>query len=127
MDNASFGGIVCGLQLWNIDDVPAHTSGRNKGSVCVVLQLLTVQVGPFFLLASPVCCSGPSTIEGAIKVSSNNLAVVINFSIEHSSLSPRDASVGNKDIEASVELLDNFVDRLLDVLCISDIDLVCLA
>ena len=127
MDDASLGGIVCGLQLRDVNNVSAHAGRCDEGSICIVLQLLPVHVGPFLLLTSPVCSRGSGTIKGAVKIGSDNLAVVINLSVEHGSLRPRDTGVGNEDVEASIELLDDFVDHLMNVLRIGDVDLVGLA
>ena len=110
MDDTSLGGIVRRLQLWNVDNVPTHAGSGNETTVGEVLELLAMHAGPFHLLTSPVCTGSPGAVVGAVEVGGHDLTVVVNLSIQHSSLCPWDASVGNEDVETAIELFDNFVD-----------------
>lgn len=52
---------------------------------------------------------------------------MVEFAVQHGTLLPRDAGVGDEDVETAVEFLDDLVDGLGDVLRVQDVDLVCLA
>jgi hypothetical protein len=52
---------------------------------------------------------------------------VVDLAIESGSLSPGNAGVGNENVEATVEFLDDLVDGLLYWLPAGNIDLVRLA
>ena len=52
---------------------------------------------------------------------------MVDLTIESGALSPRNARVGNENVEATVEFLDDFVDSILYWLPAGNIDLVCLA
>ena len=127
MDDSGLGRVVSRLQLWNIDNVPAHTGCGNKAAICVVLQLVAMHVRSLIFLTSPVDTSGSGTVVGAVEIGSNDLAVVINLSVEHCSLSPWNTSIGNEDVKAAIEFLDDLVDRVAHVLGVGDVDLVGLA
>lgn len=127
MDDPSLGCIIRCLQLWDVDDVPTHASGSNEASVGEVLKLLAMHVCFLQLLASPMCTGSLGTVVSAIEIGGNDLAVMIDLSVEHCSLRPWDTGIGDEDVETAIEFLDNLVDRLLDMLGVCDVDLVCLA
>ena len=105
MDYAGFGRIISCLQLRNVDDMSTHTRSGNKAAVCETLKFVAVNVGTLLLLASPVSTSGFGTVECAVQIGSDNLTVVINFSVKHGTLRPWDTSIGNENVEATVEFL----------------------
>lgn len=124
MDHTSFGRVVGSLQLRDVDDVATHGSSGNEATVGEILQLVAVQVGSLLLLASPVSSGVLGTVEGTVKVSVDNIEVVLLRAIDHSALGPWDTSVGNEDIEATIEFLDGEIDGFLDGLDVPDVDLV---
>jgi hypothetical protein len=71
------------------------------------------------------CSAG--TVECSIQIGGYYFTIVIDFAIESWSLSPGNARVSDEDVEATIELLDDFIDSLLNWLPASNIDLVCLA
>lgn len=127
MDDAGLGCIVCCLQLRDINDMPAHTCGRDEAPSCKPFQLLSIQIGTLFLLTSPMCAGRSSTIKGAVKISSNDLMVVVDLSVKHCALTPWDTSISNKNIQPAVKFFYNLGDGLLDMLCVSHVDLIRLA
>ena len=127
VDDTSLGCIVRGLQLWNVDNVPTHASSSNETTVGIILELLAMHAGAFHFLTPPVCTGSLGAVVGAIKVGGNDLAVMVNFPVQHSSLCPWDTSVGDEDVETAIELFDNLINRFLDMFGISHIDLVRLA
>lgn len=84
-----------------------HTRSSNKAAVCETLQFFAVNVGTLLLLASPVSTSGFGTVECAVQIGSDNLTVVINFSVKHGALHPWDTSIGNENVEATVEFFND--------------------
>jgi len=50
--------------------------------------------------------------------------IVGNLAINHSALSPRNAGVGDEDVESTVELCNNDIDGLLYQRLVSNIDLI---
>ena len=127
MNDACLGGIVCSLQLRDVDNVSTHAGRSDEAAIREVFELLPIECGHLLLLASPMLASSPGTVEGRVKVRSHNLAVVVKLSVEHRALRPRDTSIGHEDVEAVVELLDDVVDDFFDVLGVGHIDLVGLA
>ncbi len=125
MDDASLGCIVRCLQLWDVDNVSAHASRSNEAAVGVILKLLAMHACSLHLLAPPVQTGSPGTVEGAVEIGGDDLAVMIDLSVKHRPLCPRDTGIGDEDVEAAIEFFDNLVNRFLDVLGIGDIDLVC--
>lgn len=102
----------------------AHGGSCNEAAVGEVLQLVAVQVGTLLLLASPVSSSILGAVESAIKVGVDNVVVVLVGTVNHGTLGPRDTSVGNEDVETTVQLLNGEVNGLLDGLDVPDVDLV---
>jgi hypothetical protein len=127
MDDTGLGGVVGSLHLWDVHDMSAHRSCGNKAAVAIVLQLLSVDIRTLLLLASPDVGSGSSTVEGSIKVGSDDVCVVLKFTLGHRSLGPWNARVSHEDIEAAVELLDNCGYSFFNCLWVLDVNLVCLA
>ena len=107
--------------------MPTHAGSSNEATVGEVLELLAMHACSFHLLASPVRTGGLGAIVSAVEIGGNDFAIVVNFTVEHRPLRPRDTGVGDEDIETAIEFLDYLVDRFLNVLGIGDIDLVCLA
>lgn len=107
--------------------MPAHTSSSHEATVGIVVQLLAVHRSHLFLLASPVLASGSSAVEGAVEIGSDDLAVVVDFAVEHGALSPWDTGIGDEDVETAIEFLDDLINHLIDVFGIGDVDLVGLA
>ena len=110
MNDSCFGCIVCCLQLWNVDDVSTHASCSNETAIGEVLELLAMHIGSFLLLTSPVCTGRLGAVVGAVEIGGHDLAVMVNLSVQHRSLGPGYPGVGNEDVEAAIELLDNLID-----------------
>lgn len=127
MDDTSLGGVVCTLQLRDIDNVSTHTSGSNKATIAVVLQLLAGHGSHFLLLTSPMCTGSTGTVKGAVEIGCDNLAVMVNLAVEHGTLCPWDTGVGDEDVEAATEFLDDLIDHLLNMLGVRHVDLIGLA
>ncbi len=127
VDDTSLGGIVRSLQLRDVDNMPAHRRRRDEAAVGEVLELVAIGIGALELLAAPDLAGRASAEEGAVKVGGDDLVVVGDLAADGGALGPGDAGVGNEDVEAAVELLDDFVDDLLDVGFVGDVDLVGLA
>lgn len=124
MNNTSLGGVVRSLQLGNVDNVAAHGGSGNKAAVCEVLQLVAEQVGALVFLAAPVSGGSTGTVPGSVKVGLHNIQVVLDGTIDTSTLSPWNTSVGNKDIEAATKVIDSLVDGLLSLLVVAEVRLV---
>lgn len=127
VDDTSLGTVVGSLQLRDVDNMSAHAGGSHEATIGEALELLAVHIGTLLLLAPPVRSSGPGTVESAVEVGGHNLVVVGDFTIEHGTLRPWDTSVGNENVETTIELLGNLVDRFLDTIGICDVYLVGLA
>lgn len=124
MYNARLGGVVRGLQLRDVDDMTRHTSRSDKRSTSEVLERLAIDRCAFLLLASPVLPSSAGTVECAVEIGCDDFAVVVNFSVEHGALGPGDTGIGDEDVEAAIEFLDDVVDGFLDGFVLCDINLV---
>ena len=127
MDDTSLGGVVCTLQLRDVDNVSTHTGSSNEATVGVVLQLLAGHGGHLLLLTSPMGTCSTSTVEGAVKIRCDYLAVMVNLPVEHGTLCPRDPGIGDEDVETAVEFLDDLINHLLNVLGVRHVDLISLA
>lgn len=127
MDDSRLGGVVCGLQLRDVDDVTAHRGGGDKAATSEVLELVAEDVGALDLLSPPVSSGRLGTVVGAVQVGVDDIQVVVNGAVHHGALGPWDTRVGDEDVEAAVEVLDGLVHSLLDLLSILDVDLVGLA
>lgn len=127
VNNTGFGGVVGSLKLGNVDDATAHGSSGNEAARGVVGQGLASKGGTLVLLATPVLGSGPGRVVSAVKVSLDDITVVVDRAVNHGALGPGDTGVGDKDVQAAIEVLDRLVDSLLNCLGISNINLVGLA
>lgn len=125
MNYTSFCSIVCCLHLWNVDNMPAHRCRCNKAAIREVLQFVSIDIRPFFLLSSPDGCHGSSTVIYPVKVGAHDLTVVIKPAFAGRALGPRDAGVGHENVETTVEFLENGLDGTFDFLGLLDVDLVC--
>ena len=124
MDDTSLGGVVRSLHLRDVDNGATHRRSGDEAAVGVVLERLAINGRLLLVLAAPVACGGASAVEGAVKVGADDLAVVVNLTVGHGALGPGDAGVGNEDVEAAVELLDDLGDGVVDSLRVRDVDLV---
>jgi hypothetical protein len=70
---------------------------------------------------------GLGAVIGAVEISLNNLAVVVKRTVNHGALGPRDTGVGDKDVEATIEVLDGLIDGLFNSFGVTNIELVSLA
>lgn len=66
-------------------------------------------------------------VEGSVQIGGDDLLVVGDLAVEHGTLCPWDAGVGDEDIETAAKVGDALVHGCLDGLVCSDVDLVCLA
>ena len=98
MDYSSFCAVIGRLQLWNIDDVATHTRSRDKASISVLFKCPAIDVRPLFLLPSPDSTGRSRTIEGAVKISRYDLAIMVDIAIKHRALRPWNTSVGDEDV-----------------------------
>jgi hypothetical protein len=126
MNHSSLGGIVGSLHLGEVDDVTTHRGSSYEATVCKVGKLVAVSVRALLFLAAPVVGSGLGTVESAIQVNADNIAVMLEGPIDHGALGPGNTGIGNEDIKPSIEVLDNFIHGLLDSFCVGDLDLVSL-
>lgn len=124
VDDTGLGGVVGCLHLGKVDNMTAHGGGSHETTVCEVGELVAIPISAFLLLAAPVGSGGLGAVEGTVEVDADHIAVVLESTIDHGSLSPRNTCVGNEDVETAVEVLDNVIDSLLDSLVVGDIDLV---
>lgn len=110
MDHPRLGGIICRLQLGDVDDVSGHGGSGDEGAALEVFDLVLL-----FLLA-PDGTAGASAVESAVQISIDYLMVVLELTVDHGALCPGDARVGYEDVETAVELgelgSDSFVDGL---------------
>jgi hypothetical protein len=126
VDDPSLRGIVRSLQLRYVDDMAAHTCCGYKAAI-LEIDLVAIDVGALLGLSPPVETRGTRAIERTIQVCIHHVMVVFDLAVEHRALRPRDAGIGNKNIEAAIEFLDNFVYHRVDMLLVSDVDLIGLA
>lgn len=124
MDHSTLGGVVSSLHLWEVDDVTAHGSSSHEAAVGEIGELVAVDVSALLLLTAPVRRGGPGAVECAVKVDVHDVAVVLDGSIHHGTLGPRDTGVGDENVQAAIEVLNNGVGGLLNGLGVSDLDLV---
>jgi len=127
VNDPGFGGIVGRLKLRNVDNMAAHAGSSDEASVPIVHQCPAIDVCTLLFLPPPDSTSRPGTIEGAIKIRSYNLAIMIDFAIEHRPLGPWYTSIGHENIQAAIEFFDDLIDSYFDLFVVRDIDLVCSA
>lgn len=115
MDDTCFSRVVGGLHLRDVDDMPAHARGCDEFAICIVFQLVPAEVRAFICLPLPVLGGRSSAVEHPIEIGGHHLAVMVNCSVRDGPLSPGYTGVGDEDVEAAVELLDNLVDEGFDL------------
>ena len=98
MDCPSFCAVIGRLQLWDIDNMATHTGSRDETPISVLFKWPAIDVRPLFLLPSPDSTGRSRTIEGTIKISRYNLAIMVDIAIKHRALRPWNSSVGDEDV-----------------------------
>lgn len=126
MHNGGLGGIIGSLHLGEIDHVATHGSSSNETTVGEIGDFLAVYIRTFFLLATPVARGGLGAVESAVEVNADDTAVVLERTLNHGTLGPRDTGVGDEHVEAAIEVLDNGIGGGLNGLRGRDLDLVSL-
>lgn len=126
MEDTGLGGIVSSLHLREVDDVTTHGSSSHEATVGEVFEGLSIKVGTLLLLSLPMGRSSLGAVEGTVQVNAHDLRIVRERALNHRTLSPRDTSIGNEDVQAAVEVLDALVDGFLHSSSIGDVTLVCL-
>lgn len=127
MNHSGLGAVVHSLQLRNVDDAAAHGCRRDEASGDEVLQRLAVNRRALLLLAAEVGAGALGTPHDAVHVDGHDVAGCFDRAVDEGALGPRDARVGDEDVEPAVELLDDLGDDLVDILGRSNVDLVRLA
>ncbi len=125
VNHGGLGGVVCSLQLGYIDNVPTHTRSSDKATASEIIQLPSEDICTFGLLSSPMLTGSIRAVIGTVHIGSHDLAVVTNFSVEEGPLRPRDTSVSNENVEATIELVNDLVHYFLDLLLVCYINLIC--
>lgn len=126
MDDGNLSSVVGCLHLGEVDNVPAHRGSSNEASICEVGELVAVGIGALLLLAAPVGSGSLGAVEGTVEINGDDIAVVVDGTVDHGALGPGNTGVSNKDIEAAIEVLDDVIDSLLDGVCIGDLNLISL-
>lgn len=127
MNHGGLGAVIHSLQLRNVDDAAAHGCRRDEASSNEILQRLAVNRRALLLLAAEMSTSALGTPHDAVHVDGHDVAGRFNRAVDEGALGPRDARVGDEDVETAVELLDDLGDGLVDILGRSNVDLVRLA
>lgn len=68
--------------------------------------------------------SGIRTVIYTVHIGSHYILVMLHLTVEKAALRPWYASIGNKNVEAAIELCHDLIDYFFDVLLASDIYLV---
>ena len=126
VDDSRFGGIVCRLQLRNVDNMTAHGSSGHEAAVGEVVQLLAVDVSALLLLSPPVSCRRLGAVEGAVQINVDYTRVVIQRAVDHGALGPGNTGIGDENIQSAIKVLHNLIDGRLHGICVGDLDLVSL-
>ena len=124
MDYTSLCCVVRRLELGNVDNVSAHARRSNEAAVAEVFQPSTVDVGSLLLLPSPVDTGSSSAIEGPVQVSCDYSSIMIDRAVQGRSLGPWNSCIGDKDIETTIEIVDDVVDQCLNIFRVGRIALV---
>lgn len=127
MDHSRLRAVVDSLQLRDVDDAAAHGRRRDEASGGVVFERLAVNRRALFFLAAEVSAGALRTPHDAVHVDGHDIAGHVGRAVDEGALGPRDARVGDKDVEAAVEFLDIVRDGLFDGLGRGNVYLVCLA
>lgn len=126
MNDGYLGGVVGGLHLGEIDNMTTHRGRSNEAAVCEVCELVAVGIGTLLLLAAPVFSSGLGTVEGTVEINGDDIAVVVEGTVDHRAFGPGNTGVSNENVETAIEFIDNVVYSLLNSLCIGDLNLISL-
>lgn len=124
VNNAGLCRIISCLKLRDIDNMTAHARGGDEASVRESSKRLSVQGRALLLLPPPMLASILCAKEGAVKISSNDFAVVGIVAVQHRPLCPWNTSVGNEYVKTTVELGDDCINGMLDLGVLRDIYLV---
>lgn len=126
MDDPGLGSVVCRLQLRDVDDASTHAGCSNEAPTPESRdQFLTMTICPFLLLPSPMQAGRMCAVVDAIHIGSHDITVMLHSAIEKITLGPGNPSIGNEDVEAAIELVDDFIDFCFDVEFGAYIDLIC--
>ena len=90
-------------------------------------QLLAKGVHTTLVLLAEDLARGSGAVEDAVEICRHDGFVVRELAIDHPTLSPGDTGIGDEDVEAAAEVANAFVQHLLRVLGVGNIDLVCFA
>lgn len=120
MDHRCLGCVVSSLQLRDVDHVTRHRRCGNERATLEALETV-------LLLLTPNCAAGPSAIERAVKIGGDDVLIVIELAVDHRALGPRNAGVGDKNVQAIIEFGDLGYDGFFDLLRVLHVDLVRLA
>jgi hypothetical protein len=120
VDHACLGCVIGGLQLRDVDDVARHRCGGDEGAGAEAFDSL-------LLLLAPDGSTATGAVESAVEVGVDDLFVVVELAVDHGTLGPGDAGVGNEDVEAVVEFGDLCFDGFFHRGGVLHIDLVGLA
>lgn len=102
-----------------------HRRCGDETSISEILQLLAVDIGALFFLASPMGGGCAGTVVNAVDICPYDFAVMIQVGIYHGPLGPGNTGVGNEDIEAPIEFLDDGAYGVRDFLWVRNVNLVC--
>lgn len=81
MGYTSLGGVVCSLNVREIDDVAAHAASRHERTSLKPLQLLAGNRRLFLGLSAPVCSSSFRTEIDAVQIRGHYMAVMLNAAV----------------------------------------------
>jgi len=98
VNDPGFGAVVGRLKLRNVDNMAAHAGGSDEASGPIILDCPAIDVCTLLFLPPPDSTCRPGTIEGAIEIRRYDLAIVIDFAIEHRPLGPWYTGISNEDI-----------------------------
>lgn len=125
VDDACFGRVVGALQLWDIGNVPAHGRRGDEAAVRVILERLArKRLAARSVLAPPNFARGFGAVKDAVEIRGDDFVVVGRLAVDHPSLSPRNAGVGDEDVKSAIELFRNVVDAVPDVFLVCHVNLV---
>lgn len=127
MDDRRLGRIVHRLRLRDVGDVAGHGRRGDEAPVPEVVKRLPVRRRALLLLPPPVQRGGAGAVERAVDVDAQHLLHCLDGPIDEGAVLPGDARVGDEDVEAPVEVLDDFVDGIAHGFPRLHIDRVCLA
>jgi hypothetical protein len=90
--------IVSCLQLRDVDNMPAHAGRGDEAAVSKARKLV-------LLLFTPDLAGCARAVENPIDIRLHHFLVVRNLAIDHRALRPRNAGIGDENIEPIVEFL----------------------